>query len=358
MTTLVRRTIGAALAAVLAGSLWLAGSVAPQTAMAQTPPPAPAASDALKVILCGTAGPLPVRDRAKPCVAVQAGGKLYLVDVGGGSTQNLQLWRVPLATVGAVFITHLHSDHIGDMGEFNMQSWVAGRPHALQVIGPPGVDRLAAGFNEAYGPDHGFRRAHHEHDGIKLPIADGLLVAKVVRLPTVKDPAMPRTALVLKEGDLTVTAIAVNHAPADPAYGYRFDYRGRSVVISGDTKYWPPLAVAAKGADVLIHEAQNRDMNLAVVAALKGAGQARMASIMNDTRSYHSTPVEAAQIAKAAGVKALVLTHLTQAGLPFFTPEAFVKGVDAVGFADWRLAKDGMTITLPVGSGEIVWGQF
>ena len=86
-------------------------------------------------------------------------------------------------------------------------------------------------------------------------------------------------------------------------------------------------------------------------------GQPRQASIMDDTLSYHTTPVEAAEIARAAGVKALVLYHLTQAGLPFFTPEAFTLGVDAVGVSDWRLARDGMTIELPVGSTEIRFGQ-
>ncbi|HQN52130.1 MAG TPA: MBL fold metallo-hydrolase, partial [Phenylobacterium sp.] len=74
------------------------------------------APDSLKVTICGSGGPLPIKDRAKPCVAVQAGGALYLVDVGPESTENLQLWRMPLATVRAVFVTHLHSDHIGDLG--------------------------------------------------------------------------------------------------------------------------------------------------------------------------------------------------------------------------------------------------
>jgi ribonuclease Z len=82
-----------------------------------------------------------------------------------------------------------------------------------------------------------------------------------------------------------------------------------------------------------------------------------MASIMTDTLSYHTTPVEAGEIARAAGVKALVLTHLTQAGLPVFNPQTFARGIDAAGPLDWRLAKDGMTIELPAGSSEIKWGQ-
>jgi len=319
--------------------------------------PARAETDELKVTFCGTSGPLPVRDRAKTCVAVQAAGNLYLVDIGPEATENLQLWRMPLATAKAVFITHLHSDHIGDLGEFNMQSWVAGRPAPLALVGPPGITEVADGFNLAYRIDHGFRNAHHEHGEVKLPIPAGLLKAKVIAMPTTDGPGGVRKAVAWQDGALTVTAIQVAHDPVKPAYAYRFDYKGRSVVISGDTRKWPPLAQAAKGADVLIHEAQNNDMTRNMSQALKGMGNARMASIMGDTVSYHTTPVEGAEIAKAAGVKRLVFYHLTQAGLPGFTPQAFTAGVDAVGGPDWRLAKDGMTITLPVGNEDITFGQ-
>jgi ribonuclease Z len=320
-------------------------------AAAQAPAP-----DGLKITFCGTSGPLPVRDRAKACVAVQAGGNLYLVDIGPQATENLLTWRMPIATAKAVFLTHLHSDHIGEVGEFNLQSWVAGRPAPLALVGPPGVEKVAAGFNQAYEPDHRFRNAHHEHGDVKLPIAAGLLAPKVIAPPK-PGPSGAATATAWKDGDLTVTAIVVNHEPVTPAYAYRFDYRGRSVVISGDTRKWPPLATASKGADVLIHEAQNAQMTAMMVQALKAIGNPRMASVMADTVSYHTTPVEAADIARAAGVRALVLYHLTQSGLPFYTPEAFTRGMDAGGKLDWRLAKDGMTIDLPAGSAEIRYGQ-
>jgi ribonuclease Z len=322
-------------------------------ARAQAPAAAP---DSLKVTFCGTSGPLPIRDRAKTCVVVQAGGKLYAVDVGPESTENLMVWRLPLNTARAVFLTHLHSDHIGEVGEFNMQSWVAGRPAPLALVGPTGTDKVAKGFNLAYENDHVFRNAHHEHGEVKLPIAAGLLAPQVVVMPK-PDAQGGATKVVWREGDLTVTAITVAHNPVTPAFGYRFDFKGRSVVISGDTRKWPPLATAAKGADVLIHEAQNSDMTKQMSQGLKMLGNPRMSSIMADTLSYHTTPVEAADIARMAGVKRLVLYHLTQAGLPAFTPEAFTKGMDAGGPLDWRLAKDGMTIELPVGSSEIKFGQ-
>ncbi|HXA38670.1 MAG TPA: MBL fold metallo-hydrolase [Phenylobacterium sp.] len=337
------RAIGAAAAAVLA--LWAAPAAA-------QPPAAAAGYDGLKVTFCGTSGPLPVKDRAKACVAIQAGDALYMVDVGPESTENMLTWRMPMAAARAVFLTHLHSDHIGEVGEFNLQSWVAGRPAPLALVGPPGTEKVAAGFNEAYGPDHGFRNAHHEHGSVKLPIAAGLLKAQVVPVPA------GGTAVVWSQDGLTVTAIVVHHNPVTPAYGYRFDYKGRSVVVSGDTIKWPPLAAAAKGADVLIHEAQNADMTRQMSQGLAMMGNPRMSSIMADTLSYHTTPVEAADIARMAGVKRLVLYHITQAGLPMFTPEAFTKGMDAGGPLDWRISKDGMTIELPANGQEIRFGQF
>jgi ribonuclease Z len=336
--------------AVAAASLALVALCA--TPAAAQPPVVAASYDGLKVFMCGTSGPLPVKDRAKACVAIQAGSSLYMVDVGPESTENLLAWRMPMATAKAVFLTHLHSDHIGEVGEFNMQSWVAGRPAPLALVGPPGTDKVAAGFNMAYATDHGFRRAHHEHGTVTLPIAAGLLKAQVVA------PPASGTAVVWNQDGLTVTLIVVHHNPVTPAYAYRFDYKGRSVVVSGDTVKWPPLAVAAKGADVLIHEAQNSDMTKQMSQGLTMMGNPRMSSIMADTLTYHTTPVEAAEIARAAGVKRLVLYHITQAGLPMYNPETFTKGMDAGGPLDWRISKDGMTIELPANGTEIKFGQF
>jgi ribonuclease Z len=340
--------------AAMAGAL---GLLAPGAASAQFAAAAPPPPDGLRVIFCGTSGPLPVRDRAKPCVAIQAGEAIYLVDVGPESTENLMLWRVPVNQVRAVFLTHLHSDHIGDLGELNLQSWVAGRAAPLALIGPAGVEKVAAGFNLVYAADHGFRKAHHEHGAFRFDLAAGKLEPRVIAMPKPTASGL-QTAPAYRDGPLTVTAVRVRHEPIEPAFAYRFDYRGRSVVISGDTRKWPPLAEAAKGADVLIHEAQNADMTRQFAQLLKGMGNARMSSLMTDTLSYHTTPVEAAEIARAAGVKRLVLYHLTQAGLPMFTPEKFTQGMDAGGPFDWRLSKDGMTIDLPAGSSDIRFGQF
>ena len=94
---------------------------------------APLTDDALRVAVCGTSAPLPSTARAKACVAVFAGGKFYVVDTGPESVENLMLWNVPMADIGGVFLTHFHSDHIGDLGELQLQSWAGRRPHKLDV---------------------------------------------------------------------------------------------------------------------------------------------------------------------------------------------------------------------------------
>lgn len=320
-------------------------------AMAASPAMAQGQTDGLRVVMVGTSGPLPVRDRAKPCIAIQVAGALYLFDIGPEATENMMTWRLPLSAAKAIFLTHLHSDHIGDMGEFNMQSWVQGRTAPLAVVGPAGVEKATRGFNLAYENDHEFRRAHHEHGPNKFPIPAGLLAPKVITIP-----AKATTAPAWRDGDLSVTAIRVAHEPISPAFGYRIDYKGRSVSISGDTRKWPAFAEASKGVDVMLHEAQHEGMTKQVSQVL-AAGNPRTSALMADTMNYHTTPVEAAEIARSAGAKRLVLYHLTQAGLPMFTPEAFGRGMDAGGPLDWRLARDGMTIDLPAGSDEIRFGQ-
>lgn len=306
---------------------------------------------ALRVATCGTASPLPHPTRAKACTAVVAGGRLWVVDTGQGSWNRFALWQVDGRDVGGILLTHFHSDHIGDLGEFNLQTWVAGRPGPLRVFGPPGVERVVTGFSEAYALDSQYRVAHH--GAALLPPDAGRMEAHAVGGPA--QGAGPN--VVLREGDLTITAFAVNHEPVAPAYGYRFDYRGRSVVVSGDTTKSASLIAAAKGADVLVHEAQANHIVALMHEAADQVGRTRVAKILGDIPSYHSSPVQAAEAANEAGVKLLVLTHLTPPPPNGLAEHAFVRGIDRVRPNGWVLADDGLLVTLPAGSDQIVQDQ-
>ncbi len=304
------------------------------------------AEDALRVLFCGTGSPLPHATRAKACVAVIAAGQFYLVDVGPGSWNRLALARVDASRIGGVFVTHFHSDHIGDLGEVDLQTWAAGRAAPLAVFGPPGVERLVAGFEEAYALDAEYRIAHHGADF--LPAEAGRMEARPIAGP---DAGVPSVAL--ERDGLRITAFAVDHAPIRPAYGYRFDWGGRSVVVSGDTVKSASLIAASRGVDVLAHEAQANHLIARIGEATAKAGRARAAKIMADIPSYHTSPVEAAEVANEAGARLLVLYHLNPPPPAALFERAFVRGVAEVRAGDWVVAEDGMLLELPRGSDEI-----
>ncbi|MCH2695802.1 MAG: MBL fold metallo-hydrolase, partial [Acidobacteriia bacterium] len=302
--------------------------------------------DALSAAVCGSRSPIPSPGRAETCVMVRAGENIYIVDIGDGSASNLRSWGIPFNKIKSVLLTHLHSDHISDLADLQLASWInENREAKLDVYGPDGVNLITEGFETAYELDYFFRNTHHGEQIAPLDVA-GLS-------PHIVDLDQPK---IIDEDGLVVTAFKVVHDPVEPALGYRFDYKGRSLVISGDTSYSKNLIENSRDADVLFHEAQAnhminiiRDFNLQRGADLN-------AKLMEDIITYHTTPVEAAEIANLANVKHLIFYHLTPAPRNYITEIIFLRGIDEVR-QEWTLSNDGTMVVLPVESDEVIFSE-
>jgi ribonuclease Z len=298
------------------------------------------ASPDLTVVLCGTGGPLADAGRAAACTAFVAAGKVFLVDVGPGSFEALDLANVPTGALAAVFLTHFHSDHIGDLGEAATQSWIAGRTTPLDVYGPVGTARVAEGFTAAYAQDADARTLHH--GDAYLPRAVAGLRGHDLELDDVPDASR----VAYERDGLRVTMFRVDHDPVRPAVGYRIDYKGRSVVVSGDTRKSASVVAHAKGADLLLHEALARDVFTRAIAVANGLGLTRIAKLATDATEYHTTPREAGEVARDAGVHTLVFTHMVPGPPNWLLERRFTAGVGDVFGGEVVAGRDGMRFTL------------
>ena len=261
--------------------------------------------DGLHAAIAGAGSPLPDPRRGNPCVAVIAGKRMFIVDAGEGASETLNRMQID---------PERHRGRAADPLPLRPHRRprqprhpALGRPGAsatpMRVLGPPGVERVVAGYNEAYAMDSGYRTAHHGE--AILPSGGRRLAAEPFAMPDGDG-----LRVVLQDGDLTVTAFTVDHTPAEPAVGYRFDYKGRSLVVSGDTALPRVLVRAAKGADLLIHDALSRELLKLAEDAARDAGLTARAKIFSDlpttTRARRRRPTRPGE----AGVRALVLTHI------------------------------------------------
>ena len=296
--------------------------------------------DAMTVVLVGTGSPLP-SDRAQASTAIFVNGQFLLFDCGDGASRSIDSLNLPIGQLDTVFLTHYHSDHFADLGEIIDRSWIQGRRHVLSVYGPTGITEILDGFIRAYRLEHGYRTAHH--GPAIMPSEYASAEAKPFEADTSGKPMT-----VYDEMGIVVKAFAVNHPPVDPAVGYRVEYAGKVVVISGDTTSTASLVEQSRDADLLCAEVMNMSVVEQMEKANEQLGNASIAHILRDIRSYHIDVHQLGELAEQSKVRRLALTHLVPpvpkaaAGLLFKAPVGeHYRGEIIVG-------DDGTKIVLPL----------
>jgi ribonuclease BN (tRNA processing enzyme) len=294
------------------------GLVADASRAQPAPPPAKSVT---RLITVGTGGgPVPRAKRAQSANLLVVNGTPYLIDAGDGTTRRLAKLKFDFRSLGTVFVTHGHNDHTGGLGMVLSSAWTAQRTAPIDVYGPPGTEALIKATIAYFGLD------------AEIRIADG---SRTVPLDKVFFGHDVGSGLVYQDANIKVTAVENTHFhfhPDSPAYGkyksysYRFETPDRVIVFTGDTGASDAVTALAKGADILVtevvsvddvKEARIRDGRWQVMSARE------QAEYIRHMVEEHLTPQQIGTMAARAGVKTVILSHLTpRAGTDDYTPWA------------------------------------
>jgi ribonuclease BN (tRNA processing enzyme) len=274
-----------------------------------TPPAAQARQDTATVILLGTGTPYPDPKAGGPATAVTVGARVFLFDAGAGIERQMNAARLPVrgGAVTAVFLTHLHSDHTLGLPDLILTSWVMGRRAPLRIIGPVGTRAMTDHILEAWSEDIAVRTNGLEHE---VPGGQRVDVHEV------------SGGAVYDSAGVRITAIPVLHGSWRHAFAYRIEANGKRILISGDTRPNPALERAARGLDILIHEAYSA----AHLAPERRPGGESWPAYM---RSFHTSDAELGALAQRVRPRLLVLYHVLRMGAG---DEELLAGVRAGGF--------------------------
>lgn len=242
--------------------------------------------DSFRVTLLGTGAPPPRVDRFGPSTLVEVGGEKFIFDAGRGAMQRLHQLEIPFADIRGMFLTHHHSDHVVGFPDLWLTGWI-GRPWGkrtvpLEIWGPEGTRQMMEHLPQAFAVDIRVRRRNYPPQGVEL-------VSHEIQ-----------EGIVFNAGGIQISAFEVDHGGEElPAFGYRIDYDGRSVVLSGDTTFNENLIRHAKGADLLVHE-----VTAAAGAAVENAEQLKRIG------ANHTTPEQAGEVFARVNPGLAVYNHL------------------------------------------------
>ncbi len=256
---------------------------------------------------------------------LELGGRTIVVDCGLGVTRGLVDAGIGLKALDLIFITHLHSDHVLELGPLLHTAWTAGLATPVTLLGPPGIGHYWRRFCQAMEFDIEIRIVDEGRPDIRELVS-------IVKFGEGE---------IFEQRGLKVSALRVDHPPVTDCFALRFDHGGKSIVFSADTAFFPPLAGFAKNADILIHEAM-LEQGIERLVARTGNG----ARLKEHLLASHSFAEEAGRIASDAGVRRLVLNHLIPADDPGIGEADWETAVRKSWAGDLTIARDGLVVGL------------
>jgi ribonuclease Z len=274
------------------------------------------ASD-FRVTLLGTGVPIPSPDRFGPCTLVEAGDQKFLIDAGRGATIRLYQLKIPIGEIDVQLLTHYHSDHTSGVPDVWLTGWLEShfgtRKTPYRVIGPTGARMLIENLERAYALD------------IKIRLADEKLPPSGIATDVSE---FDRDGVVYEKNGVKVIAFEVDHGDViKPCYGYRFEYRDRSAVISSDTRYNENVIKYGAGCDLLVHEVASARPELMKEAYIQ--------RIM----AHHTTPYDCGRVFAQARPKLAAYTHVVRLASKAIAPPSIEDMI-----AETRLTYDGPLI--------------
>ncbi|WP_093000252.1 MBL fold metallo-hydrolase [Rhizobium sp. NFR07] len=280
-----------------------------------------------RLVLLGSKGGPAIRPGgpSPTSMLLDLSGRRIVVDCGLGVTRGLVEAGMALRELDLIFITHLHSDHVLELGPLIHTAWAAGLNNPVTVYGPVGTSALWNGFLISLAYDIEKRI---EDEG--RPVLSDLV--------TVKEFG---PGIVAELDDFTVTALRVDHPPVTDCFALKFEVAGRTVAFSSDTTYFPPLADFARGADLLVHEAMLPE-GIDRLVARTGNG----ARLREHLVASHTFAADAGRIASAAGVARLALNHLIPADDPDFDESHWRAALAETFSGELIVGRDGLVIPL------------
>jgi ribonuclease BN (tRNA processing enzyme) len=262
-----------------------------------------------RVITLGTlAGPVPMPHRAQSSNLLIVNNTYYVIDAGDGVVRRLAKTGIDMRQIGTIFLTHLHDDHMAGLGTLMSEVWDLNRTKPINAYGPPGTEAVVQATIQYF------------RESSEIRIADGGRTVPVSQVFFGHDVA---AGVVYQDANLKVTAIENTHYafhnndsgdPKHKSYSYRFETPNRVIVFTGDTGFFDGLVDLAKGADLLVSEANSVEARKAILiksGQWQAMTEAEQSRIMQQASKGHLSTDDVGKLAAAAQVKAVVLTHLT-----------------------------------------------